>query len=137
VLLYTEEFYILAASRLAPGGLLVTQAGPFGPLDVTEVFTAIHRTVGRVFDQAVPYGAYIPSFGTSWGFVAAGMADAPPLASLTPAQVDARIADRVGPALRYYDGVAHKGLLSVPKYVRDAIAVETRVITDADPLFAV
>ena len=40
-------------------------------------------------------------------------------------------------ALRYYDGLAHAGMLQVPKYVRDAIAAETRVITDANPLFAV
>ena len=137
VLLYTEEFYRLAASRLAPGGLLVTQAGPFGPLDVAEVFTAIHRTMGRVFDQTTPYGAYIPSFGTSWGFVAGGMADAPTLATLSSAEIDARVADRVGASLRYYDGVAHGGMVSVPKYVRDAMARETRVITDANPLFAV
>ncbi len=118
VLLYTQEFYRLAASRLAPGGLLVTQAGPIGPLDVTEVFTAIHRTMASVF-------------------VAAGMADAPPLAALTPVDVERRLADRVGPSLRYYDGLAHAGMLQMPKYVRDAIAAETRVITDANPLFAV
>jgi spermidine synthase len=137
VLLYTQEFYRLAASRLAPGGLLVTQAGPIGPLDVTEVFTAIHRTMASVFDHAAPYGAYVPSFGTAWGFVAAGMADAPRLAALTPVDVERRLADRVGPSLRYYDGLAHAGMLQVPKYVRDAIAAETRVITDANPLFAV
>ena len=33
-LLYTLEFYRLVASRLAPGGLMVTQAGPAGPINV-------------------------------------------------------------------------------------------------------
>ena len=137
VLLYTKEFYTLAASRLAPGGMLVTQAGPCGPLDVTEVFSAIHKTMAQVFDHTDAYGAYVPSFGTAWGFVAAGLADAPGLTTLASEDVDRRVAERIASPLRYYDGVAHAGMLNVPKYVRDAMGAETRTITDANPLFAV
>ena len=35
-LLYTEEFYNIARSKLRPGGILVTQAGPAGLLSYSE-----------------------------------------------------------------------------------------------------
>ena len=49
-LLYTQEFYAIAKSRLNPGGVLVTQSGPAGLLNYTECFTTIFKTLGR------PYG---------------------------------------------------------------------------------
>ena len=46
-----------------------------------------------------------------------------------------RLAERVDRRLRYYDGVTHQGMFSVPKYLRQAIAAESRIITRAAPLF--
>ena len=136
-LLYTREFYELVASRLAPGGLMVTQSGPAGPTNVTEVFTAIRKTMGEVFTQTVPYRVYVPSFGTAWGFTAGGLDGAPLLAGLGADEIDARIGSRLTSGLSYYDGVAHQGMLGLPKYIREAMASEQRVITKAAPLYAI
>ena len=136
-LLYTEEFYGLVKERLAPGGLMVAQSGPAGPINVSEVFTAIHKTMARVFPGTQGYRVYMPSFGTVWGFAAAGLEDAPELGGIPAEEIDRRVAERVSGELRYYDGVTHHGMLSLPKYVRKAIAEESRVITNDNPLFAI
>jgi spermidine synthase len=136
-LLYTEEFYSMAASRLAPGGIIVTQSGPCGPLDVTEVFSAINNTMGTVLGGTSPYRVYIPSFGTMWGFIAAGLPDSPSVGESTIAQIDERAEVRLRAPLKYYDGVAHQGMVSLPKYVRVALDAEARIITDASPLYAI
>jgi spermidine synthase len=136
-LLYTTEFYQLVASRLAPGGMMVTQAGPAGPTNVTEVFTAIHKTMAGVFKNTAPYRVYVPSFGTMWGFIVGGVDGAPELAGSDPAEIDARIAARLSSELAYYDGIAHQGLFGLPKYIRKVLVDEQRVITNANPIFAV
>ena len=136
-LLYTEEFYGLVRSRLRPGGLVVVQAGPAGPTNVTEVFTSIARTMGTVFPRTHASRVFVPSFATMWGFVAGGLDDSPDVTGAAPEEIDRRIAARLTSELAYYDGAAHAGLFALPKYVREALAAETRVITDADPLYAV
>ena len=136
-LLYTAEFYELVRSRLNPGGLMVTQSGPAGPLNHTEVFTAILHTVSSVFAQASAYRVYIPSFGTTWGFVVGGLADAPVLASMPPEETDRRVQNRLASPLRFYDGVTHGGIFALPKYLRQAFDAEQRRITKETPLYAV
>ena len=136
-LLYTEEFYQLIATRLNPGGLIVTQSGPCGPINVTEVFTAIHRTMGNGLNSISPYRVYVPSFGTMWGFIAAGLPDSPNVGKLSVEEIDNRIASRLTSTLTFYDGIAHQGLFGLPKYIRTAIRDETRLITDDEPLYAI
>ena len=135
--LFTTEFYRLVASRLNPGGLMVAQAGPAGPLNHTEVFTAVHRTVATAFAVTSAYRVYMPSFGTSWGFVVGGPADAPDVAAMHPDEADRRIAQRLLSPLRFYDGITHVGLFALPKYLRAAMAAEQRLITTDSPIFAV
>ena len=136
-LLYTVEFYELVRSRLAPGGLMVAQSGPTDPANVREVFSSIAQTMRRVFDHASGYQAHIPSFGMTWGFIVCGGADAPDPAAMSEAEVDARIAERITQPLRYYDGATHRGMFGLPKFVREAVAAETRIITRDNPLYAV
>jgi spermidine synthase len=136
-LLYTEEFYAMAASRLAPGGIIVTQSGPCGPLDVTEVFSAINNTMRTVLGETSPYRVYIPSFGTMWGFIAAGLPGSPSVGEATITQINKRLEVRLQSPLKYYDGVAHQGMVNLPKYVRVALDAERRIITDASPLYAI
>ena len=135
-LLYTKEFYRLATTRLAPGGLIVTQSGPCGPINVHEVFTAIHKTMSEELSNVSPYRVYVPSFGTMWGFIAAGLPDAPHVGEMPASEIDSRIASRLTSTLSYYDGVAHQGLFGLPKYIRSTIDRETRLITDDNPLYA-
>lgn len=136
-LLFTQEFYRLVGSRLAPGGLMVAQAGPAGPTNVDETLTAIHHTVASVYQAAQPYRIYMPSFGTAWGFVAGVPAGSQDVAAMSAAEIDARLAARVEGDSRYYDGIAHLGIFSLPKYAREALASEQRLITRDKPLYAV
>ena len=96
--------------------------------------TAITSTV---FDRTHASRVFVPSFATTWGFVAGGLADSPDVTGMAADEIDRRIAARLTSELAYYDGTAHRGLFALPKYVRQALAGETRVITDAEPLFAV
>lgn len=134
-LLYTREFYRVARGRLNPGGSMVVQAGPCGPLDHKEVFTAIYKTIASVFPSQEGYRTVIPSFGLTWGLILAGDS-INPHAYDAPA-IDRRIAQRLTRPLRLYDGVTHQGLFYLPKYVRGSIAAEQRLITRDNPVYAV
>lgn len=134
-LMYTREFYNLARQRINPGGAMVVQAGPCGPINYHEGFTAVHRTLSSVFPAVAPYRAYVPSFGSEWGFLLAGEHIEP--AALTPQEIDARLASRISRPLRFYDGITHQSMFAMPKYVREALAKEDRLITRENPLYAI
>ncbi len=141
-LLYTREFYEICRSKLNPGGVLVTQAGPAGLLNYTECFTAITRTISKVFPQAYPYATYVPAFTTLWGFVLAMVEErqipvGPPLDQLEPQVIDRIISERLSGEFRYYDGITHRRMFALPKYLRQGIEAETRVVTDDNPVFMV
>ena len=131
-LLYADDFYRSLRARLNPGGVLVTQSGPASLLNHHEVFTAINRTLREVFPVVASYSAHVPSFGETWGFTVASLEASP--AALTQEQVDRRLAERGVEGLRYYDGVSHLALFSLPVYLRQAIANEDRIITRESPL---
>ncbi|MCI0438185.1 MAG: polyamine aminopropyltransferase [Chloroflexi bacterium] len=133
--LFTREFYELLKDRLNPGGLMVAQSGPTGPAFYEQCFSAVASTVGSVFPAVYTCEAFVPAFGTTWGFVIGSLG--PDVAALSPEEVDRRIAERVAGKLRFYDGITHRGMFSVPKYLREAVARERRIITRADPLFVV
>ena len=132
-LLFTAEFYEMARRRLAPGGLLVAQAGPTGPAFYEQCFSAVANTVASAFPAMSAYEAFVPSFGATWGFVVGSLGSDP--AALDAAEVDARLNERCIGGLRHYDGETHTGMFSLPKYLRAAMKSERRVITKDDPLF--
>ncbi len=132
-LLFTTEFYEMARTRLAPGGLLVAQAGPTGPAFYEQCFSAVANTVDSAFPTMSAYEAFVPSFGATWGFVVGSMGSDP--AALCPSEVDAKLGERGIGGLRHYDGETHAGMFSLPKYLRAAIKAERRIITRDDPLF--
>ena len=133
--LYTREFYGLVRERLTGEGMLAVQAGPTGPALYGSYFSAVVNTLASVFPTVRASEAFIPAFGTTWGF-ALGSLGADPL-SKTPAEVDRRLAERCGFDLRFYDGTTHLGMFALPRYLRRGLEAETRVITGDDPLFVV
>ena len=119
-LLFTQEFYRSMLSRLNPGGIMVAQSGPTGATFYEQCFSCVAHTVGSVFPAAHLCEAFIPSFGTTWGFVIGAPDDT--VLTLTAAEIDRRIAKRVRGTLRSYDGTAHIGMFAVPKFLRQAVA---------------
>ncbi len=131
-LLYTQEFYLLAKERLTPEGILSVQAGSCS-WDELAIFVAINNTLRSIFPLVFPYQTYIPSFGSLWGFAIASTKFSP--LSLSEEEVDDRVSARVSKNLRFYDGQTHKGMFSLPKYLRQEMGKQGRIITDDNPLF--
>jgi len=132
--LYTEEYYQIVKSRLNPGGIMVTQSGPAGLLSYEECFTTIYNTLNSVFDQVVPTQVHVPAFQTMWGMI---LASDSPMDQLSNDQVDERIAERVNRELKFYDGETHRNMVSLPKYLRQGLKDESRINSDANPVFMV
>ena len=63
--LYTREFYKLCGKRLAETGKMGIQST--SPYFAKEVFWTIVNTIESANFDALPYHAYVPSFG-DWGF---------------------------------------------------------------------
>ena len=133
-LLYTRQYYEIAKSRLNPGGILVTQSGPAGLLSHQECFTTINRTLAATFAHCVPCQVHVPAFQTLWGF---NIASDSPLPSLGAAEVNDRLAQRLGHEPAFYDGETHQSMFNLPKFLRAGIANETRINLDEAPVFMV
>lgn len=137
--IYTEEFYKNACTKLEDSGVLVTQAGACSLFNFQECFTAIHNTLEVCFEAAYPYSVEVPSFSGNWGFVIAlksSAKDAPPLNEVSPDAVDRLIKSRsLSEKLRFYDGVSHRRMFSLILPIRRGLAEENRIITVDNPVF--
>jgi spermidine synthase len=131
-LLFTEEFYQLVRDRLTPHGVISVQAGSATWGSLTNL-AAVNKTLKAVFSIVCPYQVDIPSFGGPWGFCLASQSLNPLLFS--PQEVDRRISARLPGRLRFYDGLTHQGMFSLPKHLRQKLSKSKRVITDKKPLF--
>jgi spermidine synthase len=114
--LYSEDFYRLVASRLAEGGVMVLQAYTFGP-GRTAWQDRIAETLRLVFPIVRCYRAEVPFFKDSWAFLTASAVRDP--AALPPGYVDRALGERGVDGLRFYDGITHLSMFSLPKYARD------------------
>jgi spermidine synthase len=131
-LLYTREFYTLVRERLSPQGVMTMQAGM---VKVNEIFFhgAVNRTLREVFPVVASYQGFISCFGTPWGFILASNGTDP--RAQAAAEIDRLIAGRMDPKrLSYWDGQAHLHSFNLPKFIRQAIEGNDRVITDGNPL---
>ena len=125
-------FYEMALERLTPEGVLATQAGP-SALGMTQVHGPIVHTLTAAAGQAFSYRANVISFGCEWGFALASKGAGP--GSLSPEEIDRRIAERVTGRLRFLDGASWPGLFSAPKWLRETLAAETTVLTEDTQVF--
>jgi spermidine synthase len=131
-LLFTQEFYRIVRERLGEDGLISVQAGSASPKDLLN-FTAVINTLKSVFPIITQCTIYMPCFGGPWGFCIASQKYNPAL--LTPGEVDARIAAKSLKGLEFYDGETHRNMFALPRYIRDEMAKQTRIITDKKPLY--
>jgi len=131
-LLYTQEFYQGLKGKLTEEGLVALQSGSTSMV-ISLGFIAVANTLRTAFSMVAPYQAEIPSFGGSWGFAVASQNLDP--RELSQEEVDRRLSRRVNKPLRFYDGLTHRGMFSIPKYLREEMAREKRIITKDQPLF--
>lgn len=74
--LYSTEFYALIGRALAPGGLLVVQAG--SPFSTLAAFWRTVSTIKSAGYSVTPYHVHVPTFG-DWGFTLARRGVSPPV----------------------------------------------------------
>ncbi|HME74926.1 MAG TPA: polyamine aminopropyltransferase [Mycobacterium sp.] len=79
--LYSTEFYALVSRALAPGGLMVVQAG--SPYSTPIAFWRTVSTIEAAGYAVTPYHVYVPTFG-DWGFALARRGDTPPRPTIPP-----------------------------------------------------
>ncbi len=131
-MLYTKQFYELVKKALKPGGVMVTQAT--SPWWTPYAYATIYNTLKAVFKKVRAYSAYVPSFDSPWGFVAAS--DEVDPGELTADEVDRRIEELIGAGvLKFYDGETHEHLMSLPKNIRILLESAKNIATDENPVF--
>lgn len=115
--LYSPVTFSLVRRAMAPGAALTLHVGsPFShPQRVRSTLTNLRS----VFPVVVPYFAYIPIYGSIWGFASAS--DSLDPSRMQPAEVDRVIAARGVKALQYYNGDVHRAAFALPNYVRDLV----------------
>jgi spermidine synthase len=79
--LYSTEFYALVSRALAPGGLMVVQAG--SPYSTPIAFWRTVSTIEAAGYAVTPYHVNVPTFG-DWGFVLARHGDTAPRPTVPP-----------------------------------------------------
>jgi len=131
-LLYTQEFYHIVRERLTANGIISVQSGSASWTEL-ENLSAVSNTLKSVFPIVRIYQTDIPSFGGPWGFCVA--ADKLDPAACSAADIDRRIAERSLKHLRFYDGITHQAVFSLPRHIRDELAKPGRLIADDAPLF--
>jgi spermidine synthase len=131
-MLFTQEFYETVREHLTEDGVISVQAGSAHPTELLN-FTAVNNTLKSVFPKVYGYTTFMPAFGQAWGFCFASRNIDP--SALSVYEVDATIATRGIKGLKFYDGVTHYGMFSLPRYIRDAMTAQKRVITDKSPLY--
>lgn len=110
---FTEDFYRECARIMAPGGVLVTQAGEF-TYDDTANFRAILASARKSFAELLPFSAYIPSFAAEWGFFMASDGTLPAV----PPELEARWRRAGGETWPAYDPTGHAAWTWLPPYMR-------------------
>ncbi len=130
IMLYTVEFYRMVSERLAPEGVMVTQATTVS-VNNLGAFTMIHNTLGRVFPKVIGYWTSVPSFYVPWGFIYASRTRDP--LSVDADELERRLGGLKG-RLRFYSPEVHRGMFALPRYLREAIGREKRVNSDSNPL---
>ncbi len=131
--LFTKEFYSILLDRLGENGIMVVQSGPTDPASYKECFTAVVNTVGHVFPTSSAYHAFVPAFGSTWGFTQASRT--PKIFNISSKAIDKKLDERKITDLKMYDGIAHNGLYSLPLYLRSELSKERRIITESTPLY--
>jgi spermidine synthase len=119
--LYHRDFYQDLARCLTPNGVLVTQANQMHPLHYHE-HVEIRTELAACFQSIYSYMSFVPSFFSPWSYIIATHATT--LNVSKPDAVDTILKQRMLDAqLKYYDGITHQHMFSLPKALRHALCI--------------
>ncbi|AFY39584.1 spermidine synthase [[Leptolyngbya] sp. PCC 7376] len=128
--LFTKEYFAQLKSVLAPGGLVVVQAGPTAPAEV-KLHCRLVNTLKTVFTNVTSYSSFVSTYGAPWGFALCRDTELDTMPD--SAEVDQLLAEKTNGGLKLIDGQTLLGLLQTSLFVRQAIATHTEVYTLAEP----
>ena len=116
--LYSPDTFRLVKRAMAPRSALTLHMGSpfFHPERVRQTLASLRQA----FAHVAPYFAYIPLYGSLWGFACASDTIDP--RSMQPADVERGIAERGLAELQSYNGDVHRALFALPNYVKALVA---------------
>ena len=115
--LYSPETFALVKRAMAAGGALTLHIG--SPFSHPERVRTTLRNLRSAFAVVKPYFAYIPIYGSIWGFASAS--DTLDPSTLEPAAAERVISARGLKDLQYYNGETHRAVFALPNYVKDLV----------------
>lgn len=128
--LVTREYYQKCKASLSEQGVLMVQAGQVAP-PLMKLHVRLLNTLSTVFDHVAPLCTPISSYGSPWGY---GLCSPQPIDTRPePEAIDQRLAESTNGQFKMFDGRTLLALLNPGKHIREAIANETRVYSEADP----
>ena len=128
--LFTKEYYQKLRRVLAPGGLVVIQAGPVAPANLT-LHARLVNTLKAVFPNVHSYCSHTSTYGSPWGFAIAS--EKTIVTQPNPEEIDRLLAEKTRGGLKLIDGITLLGMLQTPAHIRRAIAENTEVYTITAP----
>ena len=116
--LYTPEFYRACAARLSPMGALTLHVA--SPVAHPERIRVTLAGLRGAFAIVSPYLTSIPLYGGLWMMACCSALLDP--RTMTPREVERRIAQRNLADLQYYNGDTHRAAFALPNFVRALVA---------------
>jgi spermidine synthase len=129
-MLFTREYFQIAADALAEDGVFAMQAGSANE-NYPECMACCIKTLQAMdcWAHVAGYWGMVTTFFQPWGFVLASKKYDP--FALTEEEVAARFAAR-GVRTRYYTPRFHRAVFTLPDYLLEATQM-ARQLTDAEP----
>ena len=129
VMLFTEEFYRKVYERLSEDGILVVQSAS-ADIYYSRFVANIYATLKGIFPIVKVYHAYITSFQLDWAFTIASKKYDPE--SVDEETVEKKISS-FKDELRFYTHQIHGAVFKLPKYLKENIEKNGKVIKDEQP----
>jgi spermidine synthase len=116
--LYTPEFYRACAARLSPMGALTLHiASPIAhPARIRDTLASLRSA----FAVVSPYLTSVPLYGGLWMMACCSALLDP--RTMTPREVERRIAQRNITDLQFYNGDTHRAAFALPNFVRAMVS---------------
>ena len=116
--LYTPEFYRACAARLSPMGALTLHIA--SPVAHPERIRATLANLRSAFAIVCPYLTSVPLYGGLWMMACCSALLDP--RTMTPREVERRIALRDLGELQFYNGDTHRASFALPNFVRALVS---------------